>query len=284
MKFKLTTFFIIFQIGYLFGIEPFRFALLTDLHITQNTTAVEDLENSVRQINNTPIIEFVLVTGDITEFGDSVSLEKAKEVLDKLSVPYYITSGNHETIWNDSEHTDFAKIFDDNKFAFQHKGVWFFGFNTGPFSRKADGHVSLQDIRWLKNKLKKINKSTPIILATHYPLQHGDVDNWQELTDAVKTHNIRAVLGGHYHRNAIFSYDGIPGLINRSNLRGKDNVGGYSIYSVTADSLIVYEQIIGGEPQPWAELSMKESYFTQKKCSKKLTIFNRKKTDKIITK
>lgn len=274
MKLKLTIFLILFQIGHLFALEPFHFALLTDLHITKGTTAIEDLENSVRQINQSPEIEFVLVTGDVTEFGDKVSLEKAKELLDKLNVPYYITSGNHETKWSASGHTDFGRIFGSDRFGFEHKGVLFFGFNTGPILRMADGHVSPQDITWLKNKLAKQNPSVPVILATHYPLQYGDVDNWYELTDAVGTHNIRAVLGGHYHRNAIFSYDGIPGLINRSNLRAKADVGGYSVYSVRADSLIVYEQIIGGEPKQWAGLSISEKYFDAKGSDTKYPDFS----------
>ncbi len=263
MKLKLTILFIISQIGVLYGVEPFHFALLTDLHITQNTTAVEDLENSLKQINNTPEIEFVLVTGDVTEFGDKISLEKAKELLDKLNIPYYITSGNHETKWSASGHTDFARIFGDDKFAFEHKGVRFFGFNTGPVLRMADGHVSPQDITWLKDELSKKEKTEPVILATHYPLQYGDVDNWYELTDAVRTHNIRAILGGHYHRNAVFAYDGIPGLINRSNLRAKADVGGYSIYAVTPDSLIASEQTIGGEPKRWVALSMTKKYYDE---------------------
>ena len=274
MKLKLTILFVISQIGVLYGVEPFHFALLTDLHITQNTTAVEDLENSLKQINNTPEIEFVLVTGDVTEFGDKVSLEKAKELLDKLNIPYYITSGNHETKWSASGHTDFARIFGDDKFAFEHKGVRFFGFNTGPVLRMADGHVSPQDITWLKDELSKKEKTQPVILATHYPLQYGDVDNWYELTDAVRTHNIRAILGGHYHRNAVFAYDGIPGLINRSNLRAKADVGGYSVYSVTPDSLIAFEQIIGGEPKRWVALSMKEQYFDEKGSDRKYPDFS----------
>ncbi|NLO72371.1 MAG: PQQ-binding-like beta-propeller repeat protein [Porphyromonadaceae bacterium] len=256
------------------AITPFHFALLTDLHITQSTTAVEDLENSVRQINSTPNIEFVLVTGDVTEFGDKKSLEKAKELLDKLSVPYYITSGNHETKWNASGHTDFAEIFGSDRFDFEHKGIRFFGFNTGPVLRMADGHVSPQDISWLKNELCALDKSKPVILATHYPLQYGDVDNWYELTDVVRTHNIRAVLGGHYHRNAIFSYDGIPGLINRSNLRGKEDAGGYSVYSITSDGLIVYEQTIGGVPKRWAGFSMTAKYFDEKGSDTKYPDFS----------
>ncbi|MHB9055028.1 MAG: outer membrane protein assembly factor BamB family protein [Paludibacteraceae bacterium] len=252
------------QLQFISAVEPFRFALLTDLHITQGTTALTDLENSVDQINSTPYIDFVLVTGDITEIGDRASLQKAKTALDKLNVKYYITSGNHETKWSASGCTDFGEIFGSNRFAFEHKGVHFYGFNTGPVLRMADGHVSPQDITWLKNELRLISKSDPVILATHYPLQYGDVDNWYELTDAVRMYNIRAILGGHYHRNALFAYDGIPGIINRSNLRAKADVGGYSIYSVTPDSLIVYEQTIGGIPKRWATLSMTERYYNEK--------------------
>ncbi len=275
MKRKHTLLLILFfQLQLLFAIEPFRFALLTDLHITQETTAAEDLENSVKQINNSAEIEFVLVTGDVTEFGDKVSLQKSKDILDKLKIPYYITSGNHETKWSASGHTDFARIFGSDRFLFEHKGVRFFGFNTGPVLRMADGHVSPQDITWLKDELSKKAKTAPVILATHYPLQYGDVDNWYELTDAVRSFNIRAVLGGHYHRNAAFSYDGIPGLINRSNLRGKTGAGGYSVYSVTADSLIAYEQTIGGEPVRWAGISMTAKYYGKEGSNRKYPDFS----------
>jgi Predicted phosphohydrolases len=77
--------------------KDFRFALFTDLHITHSTPAVEDLQRAVDQVNATSGIDFVLVSGDITEEGDLASLQKAKSILDKLKVTYYITSGNHET-------------------------------------------------------------------------------------------------------------------------------------------------------------------------------------------
>ena len=242
--------------------KDFRFALFTDLHITHSTPAVEDLQRAVDQVNATSGIDFVLVSGDITEEGDLASLQKAKSILDKLKVTYYITSGNHETKWSESGCTDFNKVFGSDRFRFEHNGYLFLGFNSGPVMRMADGHVAPQDISWLKQELTKAGTGKPVILVTHYPLQDGDVDNWYEVTDAVRPFNIKVVLGGHYHSNRQLFYDGIPGLLNRSTLRAKADAGGYSIYQVTNDSIVVSEQTIGGEPKRWAGVSLTNTYYT----------------------
>ena len=42
------------------------------------------------------------------------------------------------------------------------------------------------------------------------------------MTDAVRPYNIRLFIGGHYHRDRDLRYDGIPGILMRSNLRDKD--------------------------------------------------------------
>ncbi|MEG2593584.1 outer membrane protein assembly factor BamB family protein [Bacteroides sp.] len=254
--------------------ERFRFALLTDLHVTERTTAAEDLERTVNQLNETPDIDFVLISGDVTEEGDRASLLRTKQLLDQLRVKYYIIPGNHETKWSESGVTDFGHIFGSERFKFEHKGFLFLGFNTGPLMRMADGHVAPQDITWMKEELMKVGKEKPVFLVTHYPLQKGDVDNWYDVTDAVRPYNIRAFLGGHYHSNRALRYDGIPGILNRSNLRGKDSVGGYSIYQVTPDSLYVFEQKIGEKPQQWTALSLTKSYYTKQGATDKYPDFS----------
>lgn len=241
--------------------ENFRFALLTDLHVSGDSLAYNDLRKSVEQINKTKDIDFVIVSGDVTEEGDRASLKRVKSLLDLLKMKYYITSGNHETKWSESGATDFGHIFGSDRFKFEYNGILFLGFNSGPVIRMADGHVSPQDISWMKKELATFGKDKPVILVTHYPLQEGDVDNWYDVTDAVRQYNIRAFLGGHYHRNLLFNYDGIPGIICRSNLRGKEKVGGYSVFEVTPDSLLVYEQKIGNEPEKWASYSLRKSYY-----------------------
>ena len=118
--------------------KAFRFAQLTDLHFSpNNANPTEDLLRSVAQINATDSIDFVLVTGDLTEEGDRTSLEKAKSCLDLLKVPYYAALGNHETKWSDSGCTAFGEIFGGERFEFEHKGFLFLGFNTGPLMRIA---------------------------------------------------------------------------------------------------------------------------------------------------
>ena len=65
----------------------FRFAQLTDIHLSpSNPNPTEDLLRSIAQINATDSIDFVLVTGDITEEGDRATMEKVKSCLDLLKV------------------------------------------------------------------------------------------------------------------------------------------------------------------------------------------------------
>ena len=229
----------------LLSILLFTFALLTDTHIsTSNPNPMEDLQRSIADINRNPDIEFVVVTGDLTESGDRASIQAIKDALDELKVPYYAASGNHETTWSESGVMDFTRVFGDSRFAFAHAGAYFIGFNSGPVIRMADGHVAPQDIAWLKHHLDSVSaasNTTPIFVFTHYPLRNGDVDNWYEVTDVLRQHNVQCVMGGHYHRNLIFDCDGITDVLNRSNLRGKDTINGYSIISVT-DSIRFYER------------------------------------------
>ena len=234
----------------------FSFALLTDTHIsTSNPRPMEDLQRSIADINQNPEIEFVVVTGDLTESGDRASIEAIKAALEQLHVPFYAASGNHETTWSESGVMDFSRVFGDSRFAFSHNGMYFIGFNSGPVIRMADGHVAPQDIAWLKHNLDSVSKAgeAPIFVFTHYPLKNGDVDNWYDVTDVLRQHNVQCVMGGHYHRNLVFDCDGIADVLNRSNMRGNDTINGYSIITVT-DSIRFHEKRIGQAMQHWLSL------------------------------
>jgi outer membrane protein assembly factor BamB len=126
-----------------------------------------------------------------------------------------------------------------------------------------DGHVAPQDIAWLEEEFASAAEGTPFILVTHYPLQTGDIDNWYEVTDLARQYNVKVVLGGHYHSNRLLSYEGIPGILNRSTLRDKsDGKGGFSLYEVTGDSIIVSECKPGLSPRRWGGYSLTHQYYT----------------------
>lgn len=258
----------------------FRFAQLTDIHLSPNNpNPTEDLLRSIAQINATDSIDFVLVTGDIAEEGDRTTMEKVKSCLDLLKVKYYVALGNHETKWSDSGCTAFGEIFGGERFEFEHKGFLFLGFNSGPLMRMAYGHVVPQDIRWMTETMDRYNAGNsrpdkPVILVTHYPMTEGDVDNWYEVTDAVRPYNIRLFIGGHYHRDRDLRYDGIPGILMRSNLRDKDEKPGYGIYEITEDSILVYTQRIGEPKRQWAAFSLTDSYYDRNGKAEKYPDFS----------
>jgi len=239
-----------------FAVEPFRFAFFTDLHIcTKNIKPSEDLQKAVDEVNTLPEIEFVLISGDITENGDVESLLQSKSILNKLKIPYYITAGNHEYYINPTNDSNFIKVFGDDKFSFIHKNIKFIGFTIQPPSKLGKGQISEYNSNWLKLMLNNNDIDVPIFVITHYPLQKGDVNNAEVALNLFQKHNVKAVLGGHYHRNVVFNYNGIPGIIHRSTLRGNEKNGGYSIVSVS-DSITVFEKIIGQTEIEWLALPL----------------------------
>ncbi len=236
----------------------FRFVVMSDIHINVKAPqAFSDLTQSVNQINATDSIDFVLVTGDIADEGDSASLALAKRGLDSLRVPYYIIEGNHDLKWSESGGLDFRRIFGYERFKFEHKGFLFLGFGCGPLMRMALGHVNPEDIEWLKTELKANGtQGKPVFLVTHIPMLPEDMDNWYDVTDAVRQYPVVAFINGHYHSNRHLSYDGIEGIVNTSNLRQQGRQAGqYNEWDVGTDSISVYTHPVGAPRQLWTRLS-----------------------------
>ena len=237
-----------------FATKPFRFALFSDLHISStNHQPSEDLQHAVSDVNALPGIDFVIVSGDVSNLGDTLSLRMAKQMLKNLKIPYYIIPGNHDVKWYETGSVNFKKVFGDTKFDFTHNDIEFIGFTTAPLTNKGTGFIQPDELIWIKTMLEKAGNDKPVFVITHYPLQTGDVDNWTDLVDILRYYNVQAVLGGHYHRNALFNYKGIPGIICRSTLRGNDPTGGYSLFSVS-DSIMTYEKKIGQPEEKWVTL------------------------------
>ena len=118
-----------------YATKPFRFVLLTDLHISStNLQPTEDLQNAINDVSKLSGIDFAIVSGDVADRGDTVSLRMAQQMLQKLNMPYYIIPGNHDVKWYESGADNFNYVFKDTKFAFTHNDVEFVGFTTAGFA------------------------------------------------------------------------------------------------------------------------------------------------------
>ncbi len=251
---------------------PIRFAWLSDTHVGSPTGA-EDLGEAVRDINNLETIDFVIISGDVTEMGSNEELGLARALLDRLRKPYYIIPGNHDTKWSESGCTTFPALWGSDKFHFEFSGYRFIGMHQGPLMRMGDGHFAPEDLRWLDSLLINLpNPAQPIIFITHYPIDNS-VDNWYEFLDRAKKVQTRAILFGHGHRNKIYDLEGIPGMMGRSTLRRDQPHGGYNLVTIKNDSMFFYERVIqrkanddeakssrpedtSSMPQAWHKLSL----------------------------
>ncbi|MBP9580844.1 MAG: PQQ-binding-like beta-propeller repeat protein, partial [Ignavibacterium sp.] len=243
-----------------FAQTNFKFAWLSDIHIGY-PTATEDLQRSVNDINSLDSISFTIVSGDITATGTLDELTLAKQLLDSLEKPYYIIPGNHDTKWSESGCTDFIKLWGNDRFVFEYDKYLFIGLHEGPRMRMADGHWAPEDLRWFDSLITSLpNSNQPIIFITHYPL-NDEIDNWYEMLDRLKNVNTQVALFGHGHRNKIYDFESIAGVMGRSNLRANEKIGGYNIVEINNDSMYCYERIPYTSTTLWNQIKLQQRNF-----------------------
>lgn len=242
--------------------EEFQFALVTDTHIGNETSAA-DLRRTVADINARDSLAFVIFSGDITEFGSDAELLLARQILDSLTKPWHIVPGNHDTKWSESGGNSFRKIFGAETFSFRYGNFLFIGTNSGPNMRMGPGQIPRENIVWLDSLLGTVtDKNTPVIFINHYPMDSG-LNNWYEAVDRLKKMNVQLILCGHGHSDRIMDFEGIPGLMGRSNLRAGATVGGYNIIRVSGDTLLTasVRQPALRTKVPWATVRLTNHRF-----------------------
>lgn len=255
-RFLAISFFSLFVLSTIHAQTPFRFAQVTDTHVG-GATGAEDLRRTVADLNKQKDIDFVILSGDVTEFGSDEELALAKQILDSLQLPLYIIPGNHDSNWSESGANSFRNVFGAETFFFKHKGYQFVGTTSGPNMRMSPGQIPRENLVWLDSVFKaNPDKDLPLISINHYPLD-SSLNNWFELVDRLQGRNVQLALCGHGHINKLYNWDDIPGVMARSNLRAKELVGGYNIITLTGDSVFFQVRRPQGETEKyWLKLPL----------------------------
>ena len=105
------------------GKKEFSFAVISD---TQRW--YDETEDAVADMNEKGGIDFVVHTGDLSDFGMKLEFEKQRDILNGLSVPYVCLLGNHDCLATGKE--VFNRIFGEENFSFTAGDVLFICLNT----------------------------------------------------------------------------------------------------------------------------------------------------------
>lgn len=242
--------------------QTFKFAHVTDTHVG-GATGEEDLRRTVKDLNTLKDIDFVILSGDITEFGADHELKLAKRILDSLQLPWYVIPGNHDGNWSENGANTFRTVFGGETFFFKHKGYEFIGTNSGPNMRMSPGQIPRENLVWMDSIFAaNPDRQIPLIYINHYP-QDSSLNNWFDALKRVKTRNVQLALCGHGHINKAYDWEGIPGVMGRSNLRANKEIGGYNIVTI-GDGQAVYRERtpgVGTQQTPWLTVPLVDHRF-----------------------
>ena len=154
-------------------------------------------------------IEFILVTGDISESGSDESYLNAREIFSSLNKPTYWIAGNHDNLkaihlFNNQTNIRSEKSFTVN-------GIHFILLNSVALSsdgkNRSRGVLSSKELDFLKMELEQ-NGTKQIVVALHHPpIKSGTwkddrmLENAEEFLEVVKQfRNVKLVLYGHLHQ------------------------------------------------------------------------------------
>ena len=194
----------------------------------------DELEDFVNNINLQSGISFVLLNGDITDFGLNKEFKWINRILKKLTVPYFAVIGNHDMLANGR--LLYNQMFGAENFSFTYGGYKFIGLNTNSQETGYDG--SIPDLPWLQQELNGNFKQA--FIFSHVPpfSDQFDKNKIHDYTSLLKTNNVGMSIHGHQHDYSYsFPYaDGVPYLVVASM-----NKRSYAVVSVNNEFTQVEE-------------------------------------------
>ena len=174
----------------------------------------DDTQDAVNIINTIDDLDFVIISGDLTDFGLLYEFEQMDEILSKLNVPYFSVIGNHDMVANGIE--IFSDFYGSLNTVIEYQEVVFLLHNSNGISTAFDG--TTPDIKWLQNQVVINSNKKWIVGVSHIAPNNVDFDpNLKELYQKVwsTSPNFLVSLHGHNHNMAQWQTENVD-YINSS--------------------------------------------------------------------
>lgn len=211
--------------------ETVTFIHITDLHVNapgvadpglrSDTTAT--LTKVVAMINAmSPLPDFVIASGDITNLGDEASFRHARSILDGLKVPIIHALGNHDT--RAGYHAGMldqpgdAPLTHDRVLAGVHVIVL-----DSTVAGMIGGQLGEDQFTFLDAALGR-HPGLRKLIVVHHPPAIGDENpiRWERLGDedtgrlrtAIEGRNVAGIFCGHVHYDRVALWNGVPVVIS----------------------------------------------------------------------
>lgn len=170
--------------------EPFRFALTSDTH-----AYYDEMEQLVQVLNRRNDIEFLLIAGDLTDYGMQQEYEWKVDLLDKLTIPYLTVIGNHDAINNGKE--NYQAFFGDFDYSFVFNQVKFVALNSNSW----EFNDAVPRLDWLQAELDNDFLYQHQIVLTHILPQNSRFTEQQsqDYLATVRQYFVSLLAAGHNH-------------------------------------------------------------------------------------
>jgi predicted phosphodiesterase len=130
-------------------------------------------EQFVDKVNRLNDVDFVLITGDLTDFGIETEFEYMHETLERLNVPYVTVIGNHDLVYNGSQ--VFKEMYGSLNFSFKHSDIKFICANTN--GREVGFNGTLPNLEWLENEIDSLEQNESFVVVGHVSPKTRDFDS-----------------------------------------------------------------------------------------------------------
>ena len=165
----------------------------------------EELDDFVEKINSYPHISFIVLNGDITDFGLQSEYLWVSHRLQKLSFPFLVIIGNHDMLGNGREL--YKNMFGPENFGFSFSGYKFIALNSN--SQEVGHNGSLPDTTWLQQELSATPSQQKIFILSHMAPFSGDFDrSLEQAYVRILGNNGNVIYSIHAHED--ISYLGQP--------------------------------------------------------------------------
>lgn len=198
--------------------ETFRFIVVNDLHY-MSAECGGWLEKMARQMKSHAGVDLCLVAGDLTEHGRGEDHGAVREILRGSGIPSYVVIGNHDYVSGSGERKVYDEIFPRSlNYVLAHRGWQFIGLDTSEGLKYENTQVQAETMKWVDEELRRLNKRSPTVIFTHFPLGPGVKYrplNADALLERFKPVNLQAIFCGHYHAWTETKAGGVMATTNR---------------------------------------------------------------------